>query len=100
MAATLGGLQGTNALSLLNTSSAAVALSVGNNGATTTYSGLLGGGGSLTKIGGGTLTLSGSTARRGGTRLGRDRRSGKTAPWARRQCRLAARAAVAGPGRV
>ena len=42
-AITIGGLQGTGNLSLLNTSSTAVALKVGNNGTSTTYSGVLGG---------------------------------------------------------
>ena len=49
--ATFGGLQGTSGtLTLNNTAPAAVALSVGNNGATTTYSGILTGSGSLTKV--------------------------------------------------
>jgi autotransporter-associated beta strand protein len=61
VAATLGGLKGTRNQSLLNSSSVAVALTVGNNGQSTTYSGVLSGtGGSLTKIGAGTLILSGA----------------------------------------
>ena len=59
-AATLGGLSGTANLSLVNGSSAAVALTVGGNGASTSYSGSLSGAGSLTKSGAGTLTLSGN----------------------------------------
>ena len=58
--AALGGLTGSQPLALLNASSAAVALSVGGNNQNTTYSGVLsdsGSGGSLTKIGSGTLTL-------------------------------------------
>ena len=39
-AATLGGLAGSGTLSLANSSSAAVVLSVGNDNASTTYSGL------------------------------------------------------------
>ena len=58
-AVSLGGLEGAGNLALTNTNSAAVALVVGGNGATTTYSGSLGGAASLTKIGGGGLTLSG-----------------------------------------
>jgi fibronectin-binding autotransporter adhesin len=50
-AATLGGLQGSGQLSV------AVNLSVGNDNASTTFSGLLNGGGTLNKIGSGTLTL-------------------------------------------
>jgi fibronectin-binding autotransporter adhesin len=56
-AATFGGLSGDKALALANTGSAAVALSVGNNDASTAYSGVLSGAGSLTKVGSGTLTL-------------------------------------------
>ena len=67
-AATFGGLQGTNNLTLLNTASAAVTLSVGNNGASTVYNGSLGGG-SLTKIGGGTLTLTGANTYGGATTI-------------------------------
>ncbi len=56
--ATLGGLTGSNNLALTNASSAPVALSVGNNNGNTTYSGMLSGSGSLTKVGTGTLILS------------------------------------------
>jgi autotransporter-associated beta strand protein len=65
--ATLGGLSGLGTLRLTNSSSAAVALNVGNNNTNTTYSGTLSGAGSLTKIGGGTLVLSGSNSYTGGT---------------------------------
>ena len=69
-AATLGGLSGTQAsqnLGLANDSSVAVALTVGGNSASTSYSGNLSGPGSLTMAGTGTLTLgnanyTGSTA--------------------------------------
>ncbi len=55
---TLGGLSGSGNINLADTGLNNVALSVGNNNASTTYSGTLSGGGSLTKIGTGTLTLS------------------------------------------
>ena len=67
-AATLGGLSGTQNLSLLNGSSAAVALSVGGNNSSTTYSGVLSGtGASLTKSGLGTLILTGNNSYSGAT---------------------------------
>jgi autotransporter-associated beta strand protein len=66
-AATFGGLTGPGPLTLGNTASAAVALSVGNNNANTTYSGALQGAGSLIKIGGGVLALTGSNAYSGST---------------------------------
>ncbi len=67
--ATLGGLKGSQSLALSNTSSAAVALIVGNNGASTVYSGTLSGNGSLTKLGAGTLILSGTNTYTGDTRV-------------------------------
>ena len=65
--ATFGGITSGGNLSLNNAGGAAVALSVGNNSANTTFSGALSDNGSLTKIGTGTLTLSGSSAYNGGT---------------------------------
>ena len=55
---TIGGLAGAQNLNLVDTSSANITLQAGNNNASTTYSGILSGGG-LVKLGNGTLTLSG-----------------------------------------
>ena len=60
----LGGLRGSRDLDM-NTAS----LSVGANGASTEYAGQLSGAGGLTKLGSGTLVLSGSNSYSGGTRL-------------------------------
>ena len=68
-AATLGGLSGPGAISLTNASSAAVALSVGNDSASTTYSGTLKGPGSLKKIGSGLLCLTSPSTYAGGTTI-------------------------------
>ena len=59
----IGGLSGAGNLSLLNLGSSPIALTVGANNASTTYSGALldgGAGATLTKVGTGTLTLSGT----------------------------------------
>lgn len=53
--------------SLVDASSTAVALSVGANGANTTFSGVLSGSGSLTKVGAGTMNLNGTNTYSGGT---------------------------------
>ena len=66
--AAFGGLQGPGNLALTNANAAAVALTVGENGATTSYSGnLSGGGASLVKTGTGVLILAGTNAYSGGT---------------------------------
>jgi len=67
--ATLGGLQGSQNLSLTNASAGNVALSIGGNGSDTTFSGVLSGGGSLTKFGAGTLTLTGANSYSGATQV-------------------------------
>ncbi len=60
--ATFAGLSGAGALALTNTDSNAVTLSVGNGNATSAYSGSLSGLGNITKIGTGTLTLTGNSS--------------------------------------
>lgn len=67
--ATFGGLSGGTPLALVSPSSAAVALTVGGNGQSTTFAGRLSGAGSLSKTGTGTLTLSGSNSHAGVTRV-------------------------------
>jgi autotransporter-associated beta strand protein len=61
-AATFGGLKGAQNLALTNTTPAAVALTIGGNNASNTYSGNLSGTGSLIKTGTGTQTLSGTNS--------------------------------------
>ncbi len=61
-AATLGGLSGSGNVNLNN-----ALLTVGNNGASTLYSGSLLGGNGLTKVGGGVLTLTNSSSYGGPT---------------------------------
>jgi autotransporter-associated beta strand protein len=56
----LGGLKGSKAFAM-----SANSLEVGGNGQSTTYSGILSGSGGFTKVGGGTLTLSGSNSATG-----------------------------------
>jgi autotransporter-associated beta strand protein len=63
--ATLGGLNGTQNLGLVNVASTAVALTVGNINSNMIYSGSFTGGGSLTKVGTGTLILNGTNTQCG-----------------------------------
>ena len=53
----IGGLAGTGALALTDTAGSNLNLTVGSNGANTTYTGVLSGAGSIVKTGTGTLTL-------------------------------------------
>ncbi len=64
---TLGGLKGSQGLSLPDNGPSTVALSVGANDQSTTYSGALSGNGLLAKIGNGTWTLSGANVHTGAT---------------------------------
>ena len=57
---TFGGLERRGAIALIDTGSNAVALTVGNNNSSNTYSGALSGPGSLTTVGTGLFVLSGT----------------------------------------
>ena len=65
----LGGLSGAPPLTLSNTAGSAITLNAGGDGASTTYSGNIGGNGALVKVGTGMLTLSGSNGFGGGTTI-------------------------------
>ncbi|MDI1311020.1 autotransporter-associated beta strand repeat-containing protein [Prosthecobacter sp.] len=70
---TFGGLSGSTDLALTDNASNAVTLTIGNNGSSQTYSGVLSGAGALTKVGAGTQTFitaqtyTGATTVNGGT---------------------------------
>ena len=66
---TLGALQGTGQISLQDLSANPVTLTVGNNNASTTYSGNLNGSGGITKVGSGVFTLTGTNTYTGTTGL-------------------------------
>jgi fibronectin-binding autotransporter adhesin len=67
---TLGGLSGAGGLALKgNVGGGAVTLSVGNNNANTTYSGLLSDVGNIIKVGAGSLTLTHANTYSGGTKV-------------------------------
>jgi fibronectin-binding autotransporter adhesin len=65
--AAFGGLKGSQNIGLANVSNNAVALNVGGNNQSTTYGGVMSGGGSLTKTGTGTFTLTGTNTYAGAT---------------------------------
>ncbi len=65
----IGGLKGSQTITLTNNAAAAVTLTVGANNQSTTYSGSIAGAGSLIKTGTGTLTRSGATTATVGTRV-------------------------------
>jgi fibronectin-binding autotransporter adhesin len=64
---TLGGLSGSANLALSDNASNAVALSVGNNGSSAVYSGVLSGAGSVNVVGSGTQVFSNANTYTGGT---------------------------------
>jgi len=68
-AATIGGLIGSRNVAMTNASSAAVALTTGNNNLNSTYAGVLSGAGSLTKNGSGIFTLTSSNTYTGPTTI-------------------------------
>ena len=68
-AATLGGISGDKDLPLENEFTDAVALTIGANNQSTTYTGVLSGFGSLTKVGSGILSLGGANTYSGTTAI-------------------------------
>ncbi len=68
-AVTLGGITGSRNFALVNSASAALALTVGSSAVAGPYTGALSGGGSLTKSGTGAQTISGDNIYTGGTTI-------------------------------
>ena len=68
-AATIGGFGGSQNLDLVNSSSSPVALTIGGNNLAATYSGVLGGSGSLVKVGNASQTLAGANTFTGTTTI-------------------------------
>ena len=66
---TLGGLTGSVGMALQDNVGGAITLRVGNNNTSQTYSGVLSGGGGLTKLGFNTLTLTGKSTYTGATTI-------------------------------
>ena len=66
----VGGLSGSGGFSLSDTGGAAVTVSVGGDGQSTTYSGAIVGGGGLTKVGSGALVLTANNSYNGTTTVG------------------------------
>jgi autotransporter-associated beta strand protein len=66
---TFGGLSGTGAIALQNSAGTAITLTIGANGNSSTYSGVLSGPGNLVKSGAGTLTLAGADSYAGYTNV-------------------------------
>ena len=64
---TLGNLLNSFSLPLADSAANPISLTVGNNGANSTFGGVISGSGSLTKAGSGTLTLTGASTYSGGT---------------------------------
>lgn len=65
-----GGLIGTGGLALVDSGGAPILLKIGNNNASTIYSGVMSGSGAFVKVGTGTLTLSGANTYAGNTMIG------------------------------
>jgi autotransporter-associated beta strand protein len=63
----VGGLNGAAVLDLTDTAASPVKLSVGGNNSSSTFNGAMTGGGSLVKVGAGTLSLDGASTYAGGT---------------------------------